>query len=149
MCSLLRDYFSLLLTMQPLSYSLSCSLLRDYFDAEFKPALAGRLPFAYDLERIVDDFVLFCMLVGVASLRSDAHGYVLHAGGCGKPAIRRAWLCFACWWVWQACDPTHVAMFCMLVGVASLRLDAHGYVLCMQTTRIDAAVPQPCQPAGL
>ncbi|PSC67084.1 5 -3 exoribonuclease 1, partial [Micractinium conductrix] len=43
---------------------LQIGLLRDYFDAEFKPALAGRLPFAYDLERIVDDFVLFCMLVG-------------------------------------------------------------------------------------
>ena len=40
------------------------SLLRDYFDAEFKTALAGRLSFPYDLERIVDDFVLFCMLVG-------------------------------------------------------------------------------------
>lgn len=40
------------------------SLLRDYFDAEFRGALAGRLPFAYDLERVVDDFVLFCMLVG-------------------------------------------------------------------------------------
>lgn len=41
-----------------------CSLLRDYFDAEFRTALADGLPFAYDLERVVDDFVLFCMLVG-------------------------------------------------------------------------------------
>lgn len=38
-------------------------LLRDYFDLEFK-SIAGSLPFTYDLERIVDDFVLFCMLVG-------------------------------------------------------------------------------------
>ena len=37
--------------------------------------------------------------------------------------------CFACWWVWQACDLTRMAMFCMLVGVASLRSDARGYVL--------------------
>ena len=63
---------------------------------------------ACDLTRMA----MFCMLVGVASLRSDAHGYVLHAGGCGKPAIRRTWLCFACWWVWQACDLTHMAMCC-------------------------------------
>ncbi|KAI3438723.1 hypothetical protein D9Q98_001143 [Chlorella vulgaris] len=81
---------------------LQIGLLRDYFDAEFKTALAGRIPpapdkagtamttaaangaagavsagagagpasapagaaFHYDLERVVDDFVLFCMLVG-------------------------------------------------------------------------------------
>jgi hypothetical protein len=65
------------------------SLLRDYFDAEFRAALEGRMHvpprerdrgrgkageapaggqpppgFHYDLERVVDDFVLFCMLVG-------------------------------------------------------------------------------------
>lgn len=40
-------------------------LLRDYFDQEFRSALSGKkLTFEYDLERIVDDFVLFCMLVG-------------------------------------------------------------------------------------
>jgi len=42
---------------------LQIGLLRDYFDLEFK-SIADSLPFAYDLERIVDDFVLFCMLVG-------------------------------------------------------------------------------------
>ena len=46
----------------------TCSLLRDYFDAEVRPALEARLAAAgaepYSLERIVDDFVLFCMLVG-------------------------------------------------------------------------------------
>ena len=42
---------------------LQIGLLRDYFDMEFK-SLADTLPFPYDLERIVDDFVLFCMLVG-------------------------------------------------------------------------------------
>ena len=38
-------------------------LLRDYLDAEFKTVAAG-LPFPYDGERVVDDFVLFCMLIG-------------------------------------------------------------------------------------
>lgn len=42
---------------------LQVGLLRDYLDMEFK-SLASTLPFAYDLERVVDDFVLFCMLVG-------------------------------------------------------------------------------------
>ena len=52
----------------PLPPQPCCSLLRDYFDAEFRPALESRLAAAgaepYSLERIVDDFVLFCMLVG-------------------------------------------------------------------------------------
>ena len=38
-------------------------LLRDYFDAEFRH-LAPKLAFGYDPERVVDDFVLFCMLIG-------------------------------------------------------------------------------------
>ena len=38
-------------------------LLRDYLDAEFR-GLASGLPFQYDGERVVDDFVLFCMLIG-------------------------------------------------------------------------------------
>ena len=36
-------------------------LLREYLEVEFK--LPG-LSFAYDPERLIDDFVLFCMLVG-------------------------------------------------------------------------------------
>ena len=36
-------------------------LLREYWELEFT-ALA--LPFKMDVERIVDDFVLFCMLIG-------------------------------------------------------------------------------------
>lgn len=41
-------------------------LLREYFEVEF--ALVEHLPWAPgggpDVERVVDDFVLFCMLVG-------------------------------------------------------------------------------------
>ncbi|CAG9464207.1 unnamed protein product [Pedinophyceae sp. YPF-701] len=40
------------------------SVLRDYLDLEFRPASPDALPFPYDMERIIDDFVLFCMLVG-------------------------------------------------------------------------------------
>ncbi|KAI1311888.1 hypothetical protein EDD11_003289 [Mortierella claussenii] len=39
------------------------SLLREYLDLEFN-ILRGTLPFAYDLERIIDDFVLMCLFVG-------------------------------------------------------------------------------------
>lgn len=38
-------------------------LLREYLDLEFGSNRIA-LPFKYDLERIIDDFVLFCMLVG-------------------------------------------------------------------------------------
>jgi 5'-3' exoribonuclease 1 len=45
---------------------LQVGLLRESLDAEFKAAFSGHgcLPFEYDLERVVDDLVLFCMLVG-------------------------------------------------------------------------------------
>ena len=56
---------------------LQICLLRDYFDAEFKPVPEGTaaadvaklkadavLPFGYDLERVIDDIVFMCMLVG-------------------------------------------------------------------------------------
>jgi 5'-3' exoribonuclease 1 len=42
---------------------LQIGLLREYFDIEFR-TMAKTLPFEYSLERIIDDFVLFCMLVG-------------------------------------------------------------------------------------
>jgi 5'-3' exonuclease len=38
-----------------------CSLLRDYLEMEFKSAMG--VPW-FDVERVVDDFVLFCMLIG-------------------------------------------------------------------------------------
>lgn len=37
--------------------------MRDYLELEFRPA-PGTLPFEFNLERIIDDFVLFCMLIG-------------------------------------------------------------------------------------
>jgi Xrn1 helical domain len=36
-------------------------LLRDYLELEFA---ADGLPFRFDVERVIDDFVLFCMLIG-------------------------------------------------------------------------------------
>ena len=39
----------------------ACRLLREYIELEFQ---AVKLPFPLDSERIVDDYVLFCMMVG-------------------------------------------------------------------------------------
>ena len=36
-------------------------LLREYLELEFRNP---SLPFPYDVERVIDDFVLFCMLIG-------------------------------------------------------------------------------------
>ncbi|KFM26200.1 5'-3' exoribonuclease 1 [Auxenochlorella protothecoides] len=41
---------------------LQIGLLREYFELEFKPA--QKMPFPFSVERVVDDFVLFCMLIG-------------------------------------------------------------------------------------
>ena len=41
--------------------NVACRLVRDYLELEFKETA---LPFPFDVERIVDDFVLFCMLIG-------------------------------------------------------------------------------------
>ena len=39
--------------------------VRDYLEMEFRPKSSeAPLPFGFDLERIIDDFVLFCMLIG-------------------------------------------------------------------------------------
>ena len=39
--------------------------VRDYLELEFRPKPAEpALPFDFDLERVIDDFVLFCMLIG-------------------------------------------------------------------------------------
>ena len=39
--------------------------MRDYLEMEFRPRPSEpSLPFDFDLERVIDDFVLFCMLIG-------------------------------------------------------------------------------------
>lgn len=40
------------------------SLLREYLDLEFRPGKEERAGFVYDLETMIDDFILFCVLVG-------------------------------------------------------------------------------------
>jgi 5'-3' exoribonuclease 1 len=42
----------------------ACRLLREYVELEFQAALGSKLSFPLDVERVVDDIVLFCMLVG-------------------------------------------------------------------------------------
>jgi hypothetical protein len=42
----------------------ACRLLREYIELEFNATLAHKLSFPMDVERVVDDIVLFCMLVG-------------------------------------------------------------------------------------
>ncbi|EEB08142.1 exonuclease II Exo2 [Schizosaccharomyces japonicus yFS275] len=44
-------------------YLLHLSLLREYLEAEFEEC-RDNLPFAYDLERIIDDFILLAFFVG-------------------------------------------------------------------------------------
>lgn len=44
-------------------YLLHISLLREYLDLEFS-SIADKIPFEYDLERIIDDFILMGIFVG-------------------------------------------------------------------------------------
>ncbi|KAK8854783.1 hypothetical protein IAR55_003522 [Kwoniella newhampshirensis] len=44
-------------------FLLHLSLLREYLDLEFS-SLAAQIPFEYDLERIIDDFILMAVFVG-------------------------------------------------------------------------------------
>ena len=44
-------------------YLMHLSLFREYLDAEFAP-IANRLSFKYDLEKIIDDFILMAYFVG-------------------------------------------------------------------------------------
>jgi len=43
---------------------LHVSLLREYLELEFKPPQGTPLPFVFNLERLIDDVILFCVLVG-------------------------------------------------------------------------------------
>ena len=54
-------------------------LLREYWELEFAGVAT---PFKMDVERIVDDFVLFCMLIGNDFLPREGEG---HVGGEGGP----------------------------------------------------------------
>lgn len=49
----------------------SLRLLREYIELEFA---AVKLPFPLDPERVVDDYVLFCMMVGNDFLPCEARG---------------------------------------------------------------------------
>jgi 5'-3' exonuclease len=71
-------------------------LLRDYLELEFQQP-AEVLGFKYDLERVIDDFVLFCMLIGNDFLPCEAHFGCTELGNfCGHIATCRhvlsAWL---------------------------------------------------------
>lgn len=44
-------------------FLLHLSIMREYLDLEFSP-VAGRIDFHYDLERIIDDFILMSIFVG-------------------------------------------------------------------------------------
>ena len=54
-------------------------LLRDYLDAEFAGSVQG---FPYDAERVIDDFVLFCMLVGNDFLPGEGQSRFIQEGAC-------------------------------------------------------------------
>ncbi|RHY32495.1 hypothetical protein DYB32_002514 [Aphanomyces invadans] len=57
-----HDSSSTASTLKPLQF-LHVSILREYLAIEFEP-LQARLPFPYDFERIIDDFVFLCFFVG-------------------------------------------------------------------------------------
>ncbi|KAJ3296851.1 hypothetical protein HK104_001092 [Borealophlyctis nickersoniae] len=56
-------------------YLMHLSLFREYLDAEFAP-LKERLPFPYDLERIIDDFILMSFFVGNDFLPNLPHLHI-------------------------------------------------------------------------
>lgn len=60
-------------------------LLRECLDLEFR---AGHLPFQYSLERVIDDFVLFCMLIGNDFLPRERPSAHRPFGGFLRRAVR-------------------------------------------------------------
>jgi len=57
---------------------LHVSLLREYLDMEFMPS--GGAKFDYDLDRVIDDFILFCVLVGNDFLPSLPYAEISESG---------------------------------------------------------------------
>lgn len=73
-----------------------CSLLREYIELEFNACLADKqLSFALDVERVVDDIVLFCMLVGNDFLPGEqsSSGCVEHPSSHVVPVIYQQMSC--------------------------------------------------------
>lgn len=60
----------------------SCRLLREYLEFEFTAAMADKqLSFPLDVERVIDDVVLFCMLVGNDFLPGESQPGARQRGG--------------------------------------------------------------------
>ena len=101
--------------------------MREYLELEFTAALADKqLSFTLDVERIIDDVVLFCMLVGNDFLPG---GYTGEGVGWIEPCIMLH-VIIQCS---HGSQPLHVcagverifddvALFCMLVGMTSCQV---------------------------
>jgi 5'-3' exoribonuclease 1 len=55
---------------------LHLSMVREYLELEFK---TESLPFPFDLERVIDDFVLMCFFIGNDFLPSLPGNYFMHS----------------------------------------------------------------------
>ena len=95
-------------------------LLREYLELEFR---SNMLPFAFDVERIIDDFVLFCMLIGNDFLPGTP-GHVLaffyFTFACHVPGIdwRPTDSFCSCKSCRSTCKPTHTQQTCPALAKA-------------------------------
>ena len=58
-----KPYFNFRRVESQNFFLMHLSLLREYLDLEFS-TLKEELPFEYDLERIIDDFILLALFIG-------------------------------------------------------------------------------------